>query len=78
MVSVFEEEGDEALGGTCAARIEAGEAQNSENESEYDAIVEQPYSEERGLQYKPSIEIQNADVLEVVHRLHGWRDGRGA
>ena len=78
VVSVFEEEGDEALGGTCAARIEAGEAQNSENESEYDAIVERPYSEERGLQYKPSIEIQNADVLEVVHRLHGWKDGRGA
>ena len=68
---------DDALGGNCPGRMHAEEHQDSDGQSEYDAIMEQPYSEERGLQYRPHIEVQECDVLEIAHRLKGQTNGRG-
>ena len=79
-VAVSNEDEDDDAGGAVVGKLLAaeGETPGGEAGDDYDVVVEQPYSEEKGLQYKPRLEIQDCDVLEIAHRLDGWRDGRGA
>lgn len=68
---------DDIVGNQCRGRTQEEEDQDSDGQSEYDTIMEQPYSEERGLQYRPHVQVQDGDVLEIAHRLQGWTDSRG-
>lgn len=76
-VNVCGDDDEDIVGGHVPGRVEEDFDGHDDQESEYDAVVEQPYSEERGLQYRPHVEVQDADVLEFAHRLSGWKEGRG-
>lgn len=74
---VVADEDNDALGSMCSAAVCTEERVESEEDCDDDVVIEEPYSSEKGLQYKPWLSVAEGDVLEMAHRLQGTRDARG-